>query len=40
MLKTSLKTSLKRVRNDVTRENAVRERKKSFRKFDFLSFAV
>ena len=28
------------MRNDVTRANAVSERKKSFRKFDFFSFAV
>ena len=35
-----IKLSLKRVRNDVTRSNAVSERKKSFRKFDFFSFAV
>ena len=29
------KNLLKRVRNDVTRANAVSERKKSFKKFDF-----
>ena len=28
------------MRNDVTRANAVSERKKSFRKFDFFSFAL
>ena len=28
------------MRNDVTRANAVSERKNSFRKFDFFSFAV
>ena len=29
-----------RMRNDLTRANAVSERKKSFGKFDFFSFAV
>ena len=31
---------IKRVKNDVTRANAVSERKESFRKLDNFSFAV
>ena len=34
------KLLLERVRNDVTRANAVSEWKKYFRKFDLFSFAV
>ena len=34
----TLKRWLKSSRNDVTRANAARERKKSFRRFDFSAF--